>query len=312
MTFDKAFIMFSPAGEREIYCSDRLITDKDGRLVFEGGITVRPWLDEVYEEMPVACCDTSRDVYCHAVDTVARDFCDIHGKAVICRKITGQFRNFDFEDIVKRYFSAFENMFCFVFYHPRYNFWMGATPELLVELKGSRQANTRALAGTRNGSETGDWDSKNLAEHAIVVDDICRRIKSMGNRLNVIAGVTGELSYGAISHLCTPISIEYGGEGAFPLQAVADAIHPTPAVGGFPREKALFAISGLEDSRRFYYGGLLMIPGCVYVVLRCVHFDTSRWCVYSGSGVTGDSNSVDEWNETAAKARPLVDLLNSY
>ena len=312
MTEDRAFVLYSPAGESEIYRNDNLLSDSGGRLVFDGGIEIRPWLDTDYGRMTVPANGTPRQNYSMAVDKVAADFHDIHGKAVVCRQICGGFANFNLEAMAGKYFAGFEDMFCFAFYHPRYNYWMGASPELLVEAIDGQHARTRALAGTRPSSEHGAWDAKNLEEHTIVVKDICSRVSAIGDGWVAEPQPRGELPYGSIAHLCTPIIIQREGDGDFPLGNVVKAIHPTPAVGGFPRAKALEAIKTLESAPRYYYGGVFTIPGCAYVMLRCVHFDRTHWCIYSGSGVTGESNSADEWIETEAKAKPLVDLLNSF
>ena len=81
---------------------------------------------------------------------------------------------------------------------------MGASPELLLTAKaGAGHAETRALAGTRKRSEGGEWSAKNLAEHRMVTDDMCRRIEEL--TLEPRLGQQYNFAYGNIEHLCTPI-----------------------------------------------------------------------------------------------------------
>lgn len=306
------FVIFSPANSNDVFCCNALLADDgSGTLTFEGGLTIRPWLDECYKAMPVNEQTTSFENYSLSIDSVVRTFGPLGGKAVICRQITGKFKNFDFKVLTRRYFSMFPDMFCFAFYHPRYNFWMGASPELLVESTGPHTARTRALAGTRRNGLDEPWDEKNLNEHRVVSDDICRRIEALGTQWKAVPRRPVEFPYGEIAHLCTPIDIECVAE-PIDISMVANAIHPTPAVGGYPRQKAIETIAKLESSPRAYYGGIISTPSTAYVMLRCVHFDSHNWCVYTGSGVTGASTSLDEWNETEAKAAPLVNLLNAF
>lgn len=312
----QAFIIYSPAGSDEIYRSDSLVDDNGcGALTFGQGVRLRTWLDECHPSMPVAEKPTDYEHYSEAISTVAKTFGPLGGKAVICRQITGEFHKFDFETMVRRYFAMFPGMFCFAFYHPRYNYWMGASPELLVESTGEHTARTRALAGTRR-REPGDtapytWDEKNIHEHKVVTADICSRIEAMGPQWQAVPQATEEFDYGNIAHLRTPIEIKCS-QGKAIVSDIADAIHPTPAVGGFPRDKAIETIAGLEETPRGYYGGIISTPGQAYVMLRCVHFDSRCWCIYTGSGVTGASSAADEWDETQAKAAPLINLLNDF
>ncbi len=47
-------------------------------------------------------------------------------------------------------------------------------------------------------------------------------------------------------------------------------------------------------------------------MLRCMHFDETGWCVYSGGGITGASLPEEEWEETQSKAKTLLSVLEDY
>lgn len=236
------------------------------------------------------------------------------GKAVIARQICGEFHRFDADDMSQRYFEAFPSMFCFMFDDPVYGSWMAASPELVLEVLPDGHGLTRALAGTRMAGTQGVWDEKNVKEHAFVADDIVGRIDSIDG-VEAVVGEPYNFQYGKIEHLCTPIEL-IANNGEFPVDEIVAALHPTAAVGGYPREKALELINKYEWWPRNLYGGLVKITHknhiYVYAILRCVNFNDRRWAVYTGSGITADSIAADEWNETQAKAQPLLDLLNAF
>lgn len=265
--------------------------------------------------MAVPVSSTSEAEYVRAVDVLKAGLEARGGKTVICRQICGMFGRFEPEALMAEYFSVFPDMFCFLFAHPTTGYWMGASPELLLEVVDDKLAKTRALAGTRPADCLDQWSLKNLEEHRIVVDDICARIDALACT-EAKACEPYNFRYGSVEHLCTPIAIYNTSDGAFPADEVIAAIHPTPAVCGFPRNDALREIARLESVPRNFYGGLITVPGTggtlAYVLLRCVHFNEKRWAIYTGSGITASSDAADEWAETNAKARPLLELLNRY
>ena len=280
-----------------------------------GNVTVRPWPGCYFNPaMEICRQSTVRERYIGGIASVIERLRIDGGKTVICRQICGRFNDFDFEAIVDEYFKLFPGMFCFCFYHPASGFWMGASPELLLSSRhGLRHADTRALAGTRRSGESMPWSEKNIAEHNIVVAEMCRRIDELG--LSSSQGERYNFAYGEIEHLCTPIGID-GDIDNISIDRIISAIHPTPAVGGYPLQKALSEISNIECWPRNCYGGYISVcdsqATTVYVMLRCVHFSTTHWAIYTGSGITQDSDPDDEWRETEAKAQPLRSLLSRY
>ena len=192
---------------------------------------------------------------------------------------------------------------------------MGASPELLLEEKSDKLVYTRALAGTRRSGCQEPWSNKNIEEHTLVVDDICRRVADAGNGINAIAETRYNFRYGRIEHLCTPIRIEKA-TGKLSVDDIIARIHPTAAVCGFPCDVAMTEIARAERNPRNYYGGVITVRhnglSTAYVVLRCVHFDSSHWAVYTGSGITAASDPIDEWQETDDKAAPLISILSKY
>jgi isochorismate synthase len=97
-----------------------------------------------------------------------------------------------------------------------------------------------------------------------------------------------------------------------------DAMHPTPAVAGQPKEDAIQFIKGLEPHDRDYYTGFLgpVNQGKgeidLFVNLRCLKITPDYLSLYVGGGITLDSDPADEWNETRWKAESLLKILRTY
>ncbi|MCH5220956.1 MAG: chorismate-binding protein [Muribaculaceae bacterium] len=280
-------------------------------------VSVVPWYDCSFRNdsvMDVATVSTPQDVYLDNVGRLVKKLRMRGGKSVLCRQICGTFKDFNLESIIRDYFSLFPDMFCFCFYHPSSGYWMGATPELLLESISGNVAITRALAGTKKHG-VGEWSSKNTEEHQIVIDDMVKRISEVNGDIEIKTMPTYDFHYQNIDHLCTPIHLKTL-DCKFEISKIINAIHPTAAVGGFPQAEALRDIKLYEDVRRHCYGGLIDIKRddsrVVYVMLRCVHFDNEKWAIYTGSGITAGSSPEDEWIETADKATPLLKILEKY
>lgn len=264
--------------------------------------------------MEVCPESTPKEYYLGSISSLTQELAERGGKTVICRNICGTFDKFSLWPMARRYFDETygNGALTFLFRHPSTGFWMGSTPELILERTMRRAFHTIALAGTRRAGEIGPWDDKNIEEHRLVADDIERRLRGLG--FDFSRSDMRELAYGRIEHLCTDfesgIVEDYSRER---FDAVVDELEPTPAVAGFPREEALAEIEKYELWPRHCYGGCLNIAdvrvNMTYGILRCVHFDDKRWAVYTGSGITALSNPEAEWAETEAKAAPLLNVL---
>lgn len=307
--FDKPFVLYRLPGEVEINLRTNLTLNNSSLRA--GDVSICSWLNQPIGNMSVDTGSTDFATYSGMVTEAASRSRHRSGKTVIVREICGEFCC-DFPiALAQEYFAKFPDMFCFLFHHPSTGYWMGASPELLVTFDG-KEGFTRALAGTRRISSDETWSEKNIEEHNMVVEDIKENIKQLGAGWDSHSAPTGTLQYGDIEHLCTSISVKYNGPDKPGISALISALHPTAAIGGFPRKAALADIADLETRPRKFYAGVISTATTAYVILRCVHFDRKRWCVYTGSGITGLSDPDDEWLETQAKATPLTSLLTKY
>jgi isochorismate synthase len=198
--------------------------------------------------------------------------------------------------------------------------FVGASPELLVRRDGAR-AQTVALAGTTRRSADPAVDdhlgeqllgsAKDRAEQAIVA----RRIERTLEPVSVWVAAAEEpalVKVQNVQHLATPIRAQL----AEPLAAVelAGMLHPTPAVGGEPGERAVPLIPALEGLDRGWYAGAvgwtdLAEDGEFCVALRCALLRGRVAHLYAGAGIVRDSDAASELAETEVKLQALLPLL---
>ena len=189
--------------------------------------------------------------------------------------------------------------------------WMGATPEVLI-CGREEHYETISLAGTLPAQEDGtyNWTEKEKKEHQWVSDFIEQNLSSALAQ-DVVKSPVETLVTGPVAHLTTRFSFQYSGS---PLQ-LADKLHPTPAISGYPVDSAMRLIQEHESHSRGYYTGFLgKLNGKkdtrLFVNLRCMRLDTERFEIYVGGGITDLSDPEKEWDETVEKAKTLLDVID--
>jgi len=211
----------------------------------------------------------------------------------------------NYEAYFKKLLSLHKDAFCYLFYIPDEGFWMGASPETLLEVK-DKKITTMALAGTKKRSVI-QWGNKEILEQKIVKDEIKKNLTPFCENLETTNSST--IKAGGIDHLKTTIS---GATSSSPSQII-NAIHPTPAVGGAPKEKALLIIKKKESHNRSFYSGYLgeiNNMNCkLFVNLRCVHIKKNKARIFVGGGITEDSKPEKEWEEIINKSHTILEAL---
>ena len=194
--------------------------------------------------------------------------------------------------------------------------FVGATPERLAWVHG-RQMTTMALAGSARRGATAAEDAQIAArfaqnakihdEHTLVVASIVRDLAAHCVTVSADA-VPRLLRLPNVQHLETPISGELL-SGHSVLDVVA-ALHPTPAVGGFPRAEALAAIRAGEALDRGWYAGPLgwldaAGDGEFVVALRSALVEGTTATLFAGCGIVGESDPVNELAESRLKLKVM-------
>jgi salicylate biosynthesis isochorismate synthase/menaquinone-specific isochorismate synthase len=198
--------------------------------------------------------------------------------------------------------------------------FLAASPELLLRREGNR-VSTLALAGSIRRSadpaidaHLGEQmlrDPTYREEHAIVA----RRIERMLREHSIWVAAAPEpviVRIANIQHLATPIRAQMSRQ--LDALELASLMHPTPAVGGEPRERAAPVIPALEGlDRGWYLGPVGWVDangdGELCVALRCALLRGNVARLFAGGGIVRDSDPAAELAETEIKLAALLPLL---
>jgi isochorismate synthase len=199
----------------------------------------------------------------------------------------------------------------FVFHTKATGTWMGATPEVLL----SRDTNTvsaNSLAGTRLATDLGAWGAKEIDEQAIVTESVLKTFADFGVENIQTNGPKTKIA-GPVAHLFTEVSGEITAEKN--SLDLAKKLHPTPAVGGLPQQKAINFIRERENFDRQFYAGFFGIEeensARFYVNLRSMQLFKNGLVLYAGGGITAQSNPEAEWEETERKLQTLLHIIEA-
>lgn len=230
-------------------------------------------------------------------------------KVVLSRKIEIE-KKVDLIETFLRLANRYSTAFRYLFFHPQIGCWMGATPEQLIKVENN-QFETVSLAGTHQKNNFEKWSSKEIQEQQIVTDYILDAIHKETLSIKVTEPFTVEA--GSLVHLKTIISGE-----VFSIKntkKILQKLHPTPAVCGFPKEKAVEFIAENENYNRKFYAGYLGLwnpeeASCnLFVNLRCLEVEDNNVLIYVGCGITGESNPENEFLETEHKSQIMKSIL---
>jgi len=199
--------------------------------------------------------------------------------------------------------------------------FVGASPELLVARSG-RQVKAHPLAGTApRGVNRQDDEhrielllesTKDRIEHQITIDWLLTELLRFSSYVDA-EPEPSIVTMPNVHHLGTRVEGMLFEPPASVLDLVA-AVHPTPALGGDPRDDALGLIKELEGFDRGRYGGPVGWVdaegnGEFAVGIRSAQLDRTTARVVAGVGVVADSDPQAELEETQAKFRAMLGVL---
>lgn len=214
-------------------------------------------------------------------------------------------------ELFSKLLSSYPDAFVYCWFHPKVGLWLGATPESLFSVSGNT-LKTMALAGTQKYTGAAVfWGEKEKEEQQIVTDYIVKSLSGVVSNLRI--SETETVRAGNLLHLRTIVKgdlIPKKGN----IKSIVEQLHPTPAVCGFPKEKAKqFILDNENHDREFYTGflGELNLNGSsnFYVNLRCMKLENNKVNIYVGGGITKDSVPADEWKETVNKSQTMMRVL---
>lgn len=198
----------------------------------------------------------------------------------------------------------------------------GSSPEMLVRVEGNT-VETRPIAGTRPRGATPEEDArlaeelladpKERAEHVMLVDlgrNDVGRISAPG-----LVEVPQFMEVERYSHVMHLVSLVKGRlkEGTPGIDALKSCF-PAGTVSGAPKVRAMEIIDEIENTRRGLYAGAVGYIGYsgnidTAIAIRTVLFSGGTAYLQAGAGIVADSDPRRELEETANKARALLNTL---
>jgi len=196
----------------------------------------------------------------------------------------------------------------------------GASPELLIRRSG-RHAFAQPMAGSvaRGATDAEDErlaaeltrSAKDVDEHGVAARFVVEALRPFAS--SVAARDAEVVRFTNIQHLATSVDVDLR-EPAAEVLTLASSLHPTPAVGGWPRDAADRLIDELEGMERGWYAGAVGWidghgDGELAVALRCGLLWEDGARLYAGVGVMPDSDPARELEETELKFKALLTAL---
>ncbi len=197
--------------------------------------------------------------------------------------------------------------------------FIGATPESLARLEGSRLSVTCLAGSTARGINPEEdrvletrllENPKERREHATVVamlasalKDVCREVHwDETPRISKLKNV---------QHLFTPFSCSI--HQGYGILDIVKKLHPTPAVGGAPTSQALELIRRMEGDRGWYAAPVGWMDhtagGEFAVAIRSALIRGDKAFLYAGAGIVEGSDPEQEFIETELKFQPMLTAL---
>jgi menaquinone-specific isochorismate synthase len=201
----------------------------------------------------------------------------------------------------------------------------GATPEMLVRRERGL-VTSRVLAGTirRTGDDERDLalaatlarSSKDLEEHEYAVRSVADALAPHCSSMYVPESPF-VLHLPNVMHLATDVAgvVAAGADPAGTSLDLAEALHPSAAVGGTPTDRATALITEIEGMDRGRYAGPVgwmdaTGDGEWGIALRSAELAGARVRLFAGCGIVADSDPASELAEAQAKFVPVRDSLS--
>ena len=216
--------------------------------------------------------------------------------------------------------DRYPDCYSFSFANGKGQSFIGASPERLVKME-NQKLSTDALAGSAPRGVSAMEDArfgrelmnsgKDRHEQKVVVDSICRRLNAMG--LETSAPTTPKLKrLSNVQHLYNEI-VGKVPDGLNVIDFVSQ-LHPSPAVGGSPREEACSRINQYENFDRGLYAGPIGwvnsdLEGEFFVSIRSAMVDDDAARLFAGVGIVKGSVPEKEVLETDLKFKALLENL---
>jgi menaquinone-specific isochorismate synthase len=206
--------------------------------------------------------------------------------------------------------------------------FLGATPEVLLQFKSQSDRlwlRSDAVAGSIERGKSVQEDQmlgerllnseKDMCEHQIVIRSICDRLQSMGAAIDPQVE-TRLLRLSNVQHLYTPITAQIDDPDWLIALDILQQLHPTAAVGGEPRDRAVCFMQQWEACDRGWYAAPIGWlngngEGTFGVGIRAGYIQGDRARIFAGAGIVANSQVENEQSETTIKFAALLKALGA-
>lgn len=233
-------------------------------------------------------------------------------KVVLARKkLVATGKSFNPVEFFLKLIQNYPDAFIYLMSSPLTGTWTGASPELLLSHHNDK-LKTVSLAGTRSDlqlRENIQFTDKERIEQELVSLHI--RTCFQNQKIEFAESEPEMYRAGKVIHIrtvfeCPPENVD--------IETLINDLHPTPAVSGYPKEKAVHFIKETEKINRKWYSGFLGFYNNdsdfeFYVNLRCMEIKEKQAVLYAGAGILKDSDPEAEWLETENKLQTLLSLI---
>lgn len=207
-----------------------------------------------------------------------------------------------------------------VFYQTSFDrAFMSLTPEKLFSLEGDHfESISLAASAPRGKTPEEDLEFEKLLgscdklarEHNLVTEEIIKKIKPLSKTISVSGLETMKLPY--IQHRSIPITAELKNHSQ--VLDLVHLLHPTPAIGGLPSDKAQKEILNLEPYTRDSYAAPIGVISFGFselaVGIRSALIEKTKVTLFGGAGIIKGSVAEEEWIETGIKMNPFLKVVN--
>jgi isochorismate synthase len=316
--FNEAGFLISPFSENEsnnsyliapdlVYISTDYVDFEDLKV-----IEARPYKEDYFENGVI-----SRKDFIVQIDEIKKAISEKKfEKAVISRiKIVERSYRPKLTEIFQMLCGSYTNAFVYLFNISGHT-WMGATPEPLM-CSHKNELETVSLAGTREFNADNlnlhNWSTKEKVEQELVTKYIEQTLSAL-QIIPLLKKGPYTKKAGNLIHLRTDFTLDFNQVNGN-IDTLIKELHPTSAVCGYPKKKAMQFIKNLEKHNRKYYSGFLGPVNIdekvlLFVNLRCMQVLCDKLILHIGAGITIDSVAEDEWDETEIKADTLLSVIH--
>jgi para-aminobenzoate synthetase component I len=196
---------------------------------------------------------------------------------------------------------------------------ISSSPERFIQLENGT-VKTRPIKGTSERSPDPDTDRriaeallhsvKDRSENTMIVDLLRNDLSRFSTDDSVSVTQLCEIeTYETVHHLVSVVQSKLKPGTGF--SDIFKAVFPGGSITGAPKIRAMEIIAELEPTSRGYYCGSMGYFGVdgqmdSNILIRTITASKGWWQFPVGGGIVAQSNPLDEYNETIAKAQGMI------